>query len=59
MMVNKTPVFSQRHYKIIVEILNRYNDSNVGINIYNDIADMFDKANPKFKNEIFKKEFLK
>jgi len=57
MMVNKTPVFSQRHYKIIVEILNRYNDSNVGINIYNDIADMFDKDNPKFKNEIFKKNF--
>tara|TARA_R100000234_G_scaffold58742_1_gene35469 strand:- start:6 stop:179 length:174 start_codon:yes stop_codon:yes gene_type:complete len=57
--MSKKNMFTQRHYIAIVEVLNKYKDDMTGINIYNDMADLFKNDNEKFNNEIFKKAFLK
>ena len=58
-IMSKKNMFTQRHYIAIVEVLNKYNDSMTGIDIFNDIADLFKNDSEKFNNEIFKKAFLK
>jgi len=57
--MSKKNMFTQRHYIAIVEVLNKYNDKMTGIDIFNDIADLFKNDSEKFNNEIFKKAFLK
>ena len=52
-------MFTQRHYIAIVEVLNKYNDSMTGMDIYNDIADLFKNDSEKFNKEIFRRAFLK
>lgn len=57
--MSKKNMFTQRHYIAIVEVLNKYNDKMTGMDIYNDIADLFNNDSEKFNKEIFKKAFLK
>jgi hypothetical protein len=57
--MSKKNMFTQRHYVAIVEVLNKYKDDMTGIDIFNDIADLFKNDSEKFSNEIFKKAFLK
>ena len=57
--MSKKNMFTQRHYIAIVEVLNKYKDDMTGIDIFNDIADLFKNESEKFNNEIFKKAFLK
>jgi hypothetical protein len=57
--MSKKNMFTQRHYVAIVEVLNKYKDDMTGIDIYNDIADLFDNDSDTFKPELFKKAFLK
>ena len=39
--MSKKNMFTQRHYIAIVEVLNKYKDDMTGIDIFNDIADLF------------------
>ena len=57
--MSKKNMFTQRHYIAIVEVLNKYKDDMTGIDIFNDIADLFKNDSEQFNNEIFKKAFLK
>ena len=57
--MSKKNMFTQRHNIAIVEVLNKYNDKMTGMDIYNDIADLFNNDSEKFNKEIFKKAFLK
>ena len=57
--MSKKNMFTQMHYIAIVEVLNKYKDDMTGIDIFNDIADLFKYDSEKFNNEIFKKAFLK
>ena len=57
--MSKKNIFTKRHYIAIVKVLNKYKNDMTGIDIFNDIADLFDNDSEKFNNEIFKKAFLK
>ena len=57
--MSKKNMFTQRHYIAIVEVLNKYNDKMTGMDIYNDIADLFKNDSEKFDKEIFRRAFLK
>jgi hypothetical protein len=57
--MSKKNMFTQKHYIAIVKVLNKYKDDMTGIDIFNDIADLFKNDSEKFSNEIFKKAFLK
>lgn len=57
--MSKKNMFTQRHYIAIVEVLNKYNDNMTGMDIYNDIADLFKNDSEKFDKQIFKRAFLK
>jgi len=57
--MSKKNMFTQRHYIAIVEVLNKYNDKMTGMDIYNDIADLFKNDSEKFDKQIFKRAFLK
>ena len=57
--MSKKNMFTQRHYIAIVEVLNKYNDNMTGMDIYNDIADLFKNDSEKFDKEIFRRAFLK
>jgi hypothetical protein len=57
--MSKKNMFTQKHYIAIVKVLNKYKDDMTGIDIFNDIADLFDNDSDRFKPELFKKAFLK